>query len=144
MPPEITNASIRVAAFAGGAAADAHQVLELLLLVCLVEGRPLQRAQPCPDADGPQAVDGGLGLGREHDVGRDLDRVEALRIACLGQQPLRPRRIVGIRGRRPVELEVAGNDARRRPAVSQVLRVAEPLAIDGDVGGEPDAPVRPR
>src|SRR5262249_60197189 len=105
----------------------ADQVLELLVLVRLVERGALQRAQPRADADGPQPVDDGLALGRERDVGRELTRVEALRIARLGQELLRARVIVRVRGRRPVELEIPRNDARRGPPVPEELRVAERL-----------------
>ena len=119
-------------------------MLEPPLLVRLVEGRALHGPQPRADADGPEPIDDALGLRREHDVGRHLDRVEAAWIARLGQEPLGARRIVRVRGRRPVELEVARDDARRRPAVAEVLGVAERLAIERQVRGQTHALIGPR
>src|SRR5438094_5859852 len=97
------------------------------------------------DADtyGPQGVADELGDGGVHQVRRDLAGIEAVRVACLREEPLRLLRIIGIERRGPDELEGDRNDARRDLREAEVLRLIDGLAIDGVVGRQPHAPIRP-
>ena len=120
------------------------EVLELLLLIRLDDGGPLHRPQLDADPYGPQGVADELGDGGVHQVRRDLAGIEAVRVACLGEEPLRLLRIMRVEGRGPGELEGDGNDAPRDPGEAEVLGLIDGLAIDGVVGRQPHAPVRPR
>src|SRR5207245_2000344 len=70
--------------------------------------------------------------------------IEAVRITRLGQELLRLRRIVGVRLEAQRELERARRHAARRARGAERLRLAEPPAVDGVVGGQAHAPVVPR
>src|SRR6267143_1423544 len=118
-----------------GGAALAMKVLELLLLICLDDGGPLHRSQLDADTYGLQGVSDELGDGGVYEVRRDLAGIEAVRVACLGEEPLRLLRIVRVEGRGPGELEGDGNDAPRDLGEAEVLRLIDGLAIDGVIGG---------
>src|SRR5438132_8885002 len=128
---------------AEGGAALAMEVLELLLLIRLDDGGPLHRSQLDADTYGPQGVADELGDGGVHQVRRDLAGIEAVRVACLREEPLRLLRIIGIERRGPDELEGDRNDAPRDLREAEVLRLIDGLAIDGVVGRQPHAPIRP-
>src|SRR3989442_6334215 len=97
---------------AGRRAARPHELLEALLLIALVEGRALERAQPGANADRHESVDHDLRRPRVHGVRGQLTRVEAAGIAGLGQELARPCRIGCIGRRLPEELEGAWDRAR--------------------------------
>src|SRR5262249_60646946 len=100
----------------GSCAADSCEVLELLLLVGLVEGCALERPEPRADPDRGESVDDSFRLGRVDGVGRDLRRIDALRVPCFREKLLRARLIERIGGGRPEELATTRGDAGGRVA----------------------------
>ena len=131
----------RVAPGALGAEDDAPQ---LLLAPGREEGRALHRPDPGPDPDGAQI--GGHRF-RHREVGRvrrEVTAVEAVRIAGLGEQLLGPLRVVGVRVDGQGELHVPGHDVAGQARGAEGFGLVDRLAVDGEAGGKPQAPVVPR
>src|SRR4030095_16373807 len=76
-------------------------------------------------------------------VAVEVARVEAARIAGLGQQRLRPHRVVHRRRRRPVEVEAAGNDTPGDLREPKQLGLVVTLAVEGEGAGLTHATVVP-
>ena len=132
----------------GGVAHDGGDVhddpAQLLLAPRREECRALHRAHPGLDADGLQITDDGLAhrvVGRE---GIEVARVEAVRIAGLGEQLLGVRGVVGGRLHGDRELEDARHDRAREPGEAERLGLVDSLAVDGVAGRQPHATVVPR
>src|SRR5207237_8870783 len=121
----------------GGVAEDAAEavddVLQLLLLIRLEERRTLERSQPGADADRLQVVDERLRVPGGRGVAPEVAGVEAARIPGLGQEPAGRGRIVGIRGRRPEELEDDGADGTGDARASETLGTCIGLVADDGV-----------
>jgi len=101
----------------------ATPLLELLVRVRLEEGRALERHELGPDADGLEIVLHDLGEVRVGRVAVVVTGVEAVRVAGVGQELLRARRIVdGSRGLEIV-LEIGGDDAVRELGVAERQRL---------------------
>ena len=116
---------------AEGAAGGLHDVLELLVGVRAEEGRALERPQRGADADGLQVVQDRLGQVRVGRVAEVLARVEAARVAGLGEQPLGTGRIIGDRRRLPEKLEDVGDDAVGDSREAERLGLVDRVAIEG-------------
>src|SRR3989475_8900056 len=104
-----------------------------------LEGRALHRLDPRPDPDGLEIAGQRLAhreVGRE---GVEVARVEAVRIAGLGEELLRPLRVVArwIEGQR--ELEAPRDDTAGRLREAEGLGRVHRLAVDRQARGQPHA-----
>src|SRR5262245_64252666 len=125
-----------------GAAPD--QVAKLLLTILGEEGRPLERPQLYADADCLPVVGDGLthaGVGAVDEV---FAAVDAVRVACLGQELPGPGRVEGERRRCPRELVVLRDHAPGQPRVPESPGLIECPSVHRQVGGQTDPAVRPR
>src|SRR5207247_7881363 len=131
----------------GGVAEPAGAGLEdagdLLFLPVAEEGRALHRPQLGADAHRGQVVADRLRDARVRRVARVLAGVEAVGIAGLGQQFLRPRGIVRVGRNEQRVLEGAGDDAAGRLGVPQRLRLVDRVLVEGERRRPAYAPVVP-
>src|SRR3989449_10580099 len=125
---------------AEGAAAALDEALILLFGPPPEIGRPLEGPELDPNAGGVEVVDHGLAEVRHRRVAEVIARVEAVGIAGLGEEPLRPGGVIRVPGRLPVELEAGGNDAPDELGESQDLGLVYRLPVDGVVRGPAHAP----
>src|SRR5581483_4823562 len=108
------------------------------------ERRALHGPHPDADAHGAEVADDRLA---EREVRRqliELTRIEAVRIAGLGQELPAPRGIVGVRLDGQRELEAPRHEIAGGPRGAERLRLRQRTAVDGVAGGEANAAVRPR
>src|SRR5256712_13416509 len=107
-------------------------------------GCPLEGPELDPNAGGVEVVDHGLAEVRHRRVAEVIARVEAVGIAGLGEELLRPGGVIRVPGRLPVELEAGGNNAPDELGESQDLGLVYRLPVDCVVRGQAHAPVVPR
>ena len=110
-----------------GAADAVDEVLQLLLLVPLEEGCPLERPDPRPDPHSLQVAHQRLTHGGGCGIAPEVSGVEASRIAGLGEELLGLGGIVGVRGRLPEEIEALRDDAPGDPRESEGQRLVDGL-----------------
>src|SRR5439155_26083988 len=96
------------------------------------------------DARRLEVVDHRLPEVRVGDIAVVISRVEALRVARLGQELPRLPEVVRRDGSRPVEVEGVRDDAPRDPRQTERLRLVDRLPVDRVARGEPYPTVRPR
>jgi hypothetical protein len=131
----------RVAAGAGDA--DDH-VLQFLLAPRRRQGRALQRAHPGFDPDVLEVGDERLAHRVVRGPRGEVAGVEPVRVACLGQQLLRARLVVGIGLEELAELQHARDQRARREREPERLGLVERLAVDGEARRLAHALVVPR
>src|SRR5262249_30888076 len=119
------------------------EILQLLLLVALEERRPFERADLDPDARRLQISGKRIRPVGSRCVAPETAGIEAVRVAGLGEQPPRARRIVRVRGRLPEIVETLRDDAPDDPGESERERLIDGLAIHRVIRGESDAPIGP-
>jgi len=108
------------------------------------EGGALERPELDADSRDLPVVHDGFGDAAVGDVGEELAAIEAVGVAGFGEELLGLRRIVRERRRRPGELELLGNHAAGKSRVTERLGLVDRLAVDGEIGRQADAAVRPR
>src|SRR5206468_8641942 len=84
-----------------------------------------------------------FGPGADLEVTEELAGVEAVRVPDLGEQSSRADWIVGIRGRRPIEVEARRHDAPGDLRQTERRGLIEGLAIERQVSGQTHALVVP-
>src|SRR4029453_14065030 len=127
---------------AGAADADDH-VLELAVAPRRGERRPLHGPHLRPDAD---VLEIGRQLFAHREVGRprvEIARVEAVRVARLGEEPPRLRGVEGIRLEELRELERARDQGAGGLREAQRLGLVERLPVDREAPPLPQAQVVP-
>src|SRR5580765_8205476 len=138
---EALDASGRVAA---GALRAHHDPAQLLLAPGGQEGGALHRAHAGADTDGAEVTGDRLRHREIRRVGREIARVEAVRVARLDQELLGALGIVRRRLDRQRELHVARDDVPGDAGEAELLGLVQGLPIDREARGQTHAPVVPR
>src|SRR4030095_8741272 len=124
-------------------ARDVHERTKLLLAKLAKVRSALQGAEPCPNPSRREIIGNCFGLVGKAGVGPELAAIEPLRVAGFREKLLGLSRIVRVKRRWPVELEVLWDEAAGHPREAERHRLVDGLAVNRMVDGEAHAAVGP-